>query len=514
MNTPRAPLIVVGAGIAGLSAALAAAPHPVLLLSRTRPVRDVSNDAATALAQGGIAAALAATDSAAAHGEDTLIAGAHHNDREAVRYLCGHAPHAIDWLRQLGVDFDCIGDSDGLDLGREGGHRCARIVHAGGDATGARVLAALGERVRAARHVQWRCGVEVDGLLMRGDVVAGVRVRTAQGPEQCLTGSAVVIATGGIGGLFAATTNPMSAQGRGLALALAAQTVLRDLEFVQFHPTALDVPGRVQLPLLTEALRGAGARLCDRHGRALMQGVHQDSDLAPRDVVARTVSAALRDGRGAFLQCAGLSIDWARAFPTVFAHCRAQGLDPRTQPLPIQPAVHFHMGGIDVDLDGHSSVPGLYAVGEVACNGVHGANRLASNSLLEGVVFGRRVGAHAAVAGAPQIANPARHTLWIAGAGPSLTHNRLNWLQRCLGDVLGPVRVHARIVATRKRIAADPELARSSQGRVALAMLDAAAARRDSLGAHHWSSVTVPESVDAVIRKRDVAEAGASMSGA
>ena len=140
MNTPRAPLIVVGAGIAGLSAALAAAPHPVLLLSRTRPVRDVSNDAATALAQGGIAAALAATDSAAAHGEDTLIAGAHHNDREAVRYLCGQAPHAIDWLRQLGVDFDCIGDSDGLDLGREGGHRCARIVHAGGDATGARVL--------------------------------------------------------------------------------------------------------------------------------------------------------------------------------------------------------------------------------------------------------------------------------------------------------------------------------------------------------------------------------------
>ena len=487
MSTPRAPLIVVGAGIAGLSAALAAAPHPVLLLSRTRPVRDVSNDAATALAQGGIAAALAADDSAAAHAEDTLIAGAHHNDRDVVRYLCGQASHAIDALRQLGVDFDRAGPGDALALGREGGHRCARIVHAGGDATGARVLAVLGERVRAARHVQWRCGVEVDGLLMRGDVVAGVRLRTATGQEQCMTGSAVVLATGGIGGLFAATTNPVSAQGRGLALALAAHAVLRDLEFVQFHPTALDVPDRVQLPLLTEALRGVGATLRDRHGRPLMHGVHALADLAPRDVVARTVAAALRDGRGAFLDASALAIDWASAFPTVLAHCQAQGLDPRLQPLPIQPAVHFHMGGIDVDPDGHSSVPGLYAVGEVACNGVHGANRLASNSLLEGLVFGRRVGAHAAVAGAPQIANPARHTLWIANVGASLTHNRLNWLRRCLSDVLGPVRVHARIVAMRKRIGADPELSRSSQGRVALALLEAAEARRESLGAHHWS---------------------------
>lgn len=489
MSTTRAPLIVVGAGIAGLSAALAAAPHPVLLLGRTRPLRDAASDAATVLAQGGIAAALATDDTPAAHAEDTCIAGAQHNDREAVRHLCAQAPNAIDGLAQLGVDFDRLAGG-ALDLGREGGHRCARIVHAGGDATGARVLVALGERVRAARHVQWRGGVEVDGLLMRGDVVAGVRLRTATGQEQCLSGSAVVLATGGIGGLFAATTNPVSAQGRGLALALAAQAALRDLEFIQFHPTALDVPDRVQLPLLTEALRGAGATLRDRQGRALMQGIHPLLDLAPRDIVARTVAAALRDGRGAFLDCTGTTIDWPRAFPTVLAHCRAQGLDPSVQPLPIVPAAHFHMGGIDVDLDGRSSVPGLYAVGEVACNGVHGANRLASNSLLEGLVFGRRVGACAAVAGAPQTGNPARHTLWIAAAGASLTTNRLNWLRRSLSDVLGPTRVLARIVATRKRIAAEPELARSHPGRVALALLDAAAARRDSLGAHHWSHRT------------------------
>jgi len=515
VNSMRAPLIIVGAGIAGLSAALAAAPHPVVLVSRTRVLRDVAGDTATVLAQGGIAAAMASDDSLAAHAEDTLVAGARHNDRDAVRHLCGQAPNAIEWLRQQGVGFDVVDDhADALALGREGGHRCARIVHAGGDATGARVLAVLGERVRAARHVQWRSGVDVDGLLMRGDVVAGVRLRTNSGQEHGLTGSAVVLATGGIGGLFAATTNPPSAQGRGLALALAAHALLRDLEFVQFHPTALDVPDQVQLPLLTEALRGAGATLCDRDGRALMQGLHARADLAPRDIVARTVATALRDGRGAFLRCEHLGLNWERDFPTVLAQSRAHRFDPRTQPLPIRPAAHFHMGGIDVDLDGHSSVPGLYAVGEVACNGVHGANRLASNSLLEGVVFGRRVGAHAALAGAPLTANPARRTLWVADAGPLLAAHRLGGLRRCLGDVLGPVRVHARIVATRKRIAADPELARSSQGRVALAMLDAAAARRDSLGAHHWSSLPVPESANAAIRKRDVAEAGASMSGA
>lgn len=484
MNTRRAPLIIVGAGIAGLSAALAAAPHPVLLLSRTRPVRDAANDAATALAQGGIAAAMAADDSPAAHIEDTLVAGARHNNRDAVRYLCEQAPLAIDWLQQVGVVFDRSGDA--LALGREGGHGCSRIVHAGGDATGARVLAALADRVRIAKHVQWRAGVDVDGLLMRGDAVAGVRVRTAMGQEQCLTGSAVILATGGVGGLFAATTNPVSAQGRGLALAIAAQATLRDLEFIQFHPTALDVPGRVQLPLLTEALRGAGAVLRDRKGRALMAGVHALADLAPRDIVARTVATALREGHGAFLHCEDLPVDWEIEFPTVLAQCLAQGLDPRMQPLPIQTAAHFHMGGIDVDLDGRSSLAGLFAAGEVACNGVHGANRLASNSLLEGVVFGRRVGAHVAASTAPPALQPARHTLWIAGAGASLTHNRLNWLRRSLGDALGPARVHARIISTRKRIAADPELMRSSQGRVAMAMLDAAAARSDSLGAHFW----------------------------
>ncbi|MBK6436402.1 MAG: FAD-binding protein [Rhodanobacteraceae bacterium] len=494
MKASHAPLIIVGAGIAGLCAALAAAPHPVRLLNRTRALRGAAADAATALAQGGIAAALAAGDDVNAHVDDTVCAGAGHNDHAAVAYLCAQAPAAIGWLRGQGVVFD--GDPGETEFAREGGHRCARILHCGGDATGARILAALQERVQSARHVQWHRGVDVDGLLMRGDVVAGVRMRNAVGQEHCLTGSAVVLATGGIGGLFAATTNPVSAQGRGLALALAAQATLRDLEFVQFHPTALDLPGRVQLPLLTEVLRGVGAVLRDRLGRPLMQGEHAMADLAPRDVVARVVWQALRDGRGAFLHGEHLGLDWERDFPTVLGQCLAHGLDPRSRALPIQPAAHFHMGGIDVDLDGQSSVPGLYAVGEVACNGVHGANRLASNSLLEGVVYGRRVGAQAALARPPLTAISARHTLWTANAGASLGDNRLNWLRRSLADVLGPARIHARIIATRKRIAADPELAHSCQGRVALAMLNAAASRRSSLGAHYWAHLSSDDRAD------------------
>lgn len=479
----NAPLIVVGAGIAGLSAALAAAPRPVLLLNRSRPSPDGAPDNATALAQGGIAAAIDADDSVAAHIEDTLLAGAGHNDRAAVEFLCMQAPAAIEWLQQQGVDFDRASDGTPA-LAREGGHRCARIVHAGGDASGARVLAALAQRAHAARHLRWRGGVEVDGLLLRGDRVAGVRVRTSAGRQEFITGAAVVLATGGIGGLFAATTNPESAQGRGLALALAANARLRDLEFMQFHPTALAVASGVRLPLLTEALRGAGAVLRDANGRALMQGVHALADLAPRDIVARTVWSSLHAGRGAFLHCDHLMIDWPRAFPTVLAQCLAQGLDPRIEPLPVQAAAHFHMGGIAVDLDGRSSVPGLWALGEVACNGAHGANRLASNSLLEGVVFGRRLGAAWAAMSLP----PQRHgrTLHVAASGAVLAGEALTRLRALVGDAFGPLRSRAAVEAAIAAIAIDPEMAQSASGRVATALLTAALRRARSLGAHHW----------------------------
>ena len=374
------PLVVVGAGIAGLCTALAAAPRRVVLLSRGG-----GEETASALAQGGLAAALAPGDSPTAHAADTLVAGAGHNDPDAVRLLTAQAAAAVGWLLRHGVRFD---REDGLwCLAREGGHRHARILHADGDGSGRALVNALSAAACAASHIEWRRGVEVEGLLLRGGRVIGVHGRRGEAAfEQ--EAAAVVLATGGIGALFACTTNPAGADGSGLALGLEAGAEARDLEFVQFHPTALAAgSGATRRPLVTEALRGAGAVLRDRAGRPLMAGVHPLGDLAPRDVVARRVWQALQDGDGAFLHAQHLGETWPTRFPTVWAACRAHGIDPREAPIPVEPAAHFHMGGLAVDLDGRTSLPGLYAVGEVACSGVHGANRLASNSLLECLVY-------------------------------------------------------------------------------------------------------------------------------
>lgn len=471
------PVVVVGAGIAGLSVALAAAPRPVLLLSR-RPEGD---DCATSFAQGGIAAALGAGDSAADHAEDTMIAGAGFNDPAAVELLTTGAAGAIDWLRSLGVDFD--GDGQGPHFAREGGHRCARVLHAGGDATGSRVLRVLQDAVRRSPHVRCRADVDVDALLVGddGDVVGvGFHGPTGRGRVDA---SAVVLATGGLGGLFAATSNPEGAQGAGLALGLSVGADTRDLELVQFHPTALAVGTTgPTLPLLTEALRGAGAVLRDEHGAAIMHGEHPLADLAPRDIVSRRMWQVQQQGRTLFLDATRLGVDWPTQFPTVLAACLAAGLDPRRQPVPVTPAAHFHMGGLATDLEGSTSVRGLYAVGEVACNGVHGGNRLASNSLLEGLVFGRRLGQ--LLAGRPAVprarANP-QSVPRAASADPA----DLACLRQSLWQGLGPVREGKGLQAAEDGIHARPVLAYSWQGRVALAMLAAARRQRSNRGAHH-----------------------------
>ena len=469
-----APILIVGGGIAGLAAALAAAPAPVLLLNRGGHARG----AASTLAQGGIAAAIGAGDTPQAHARDTFEAGSQHNDRASVELLTQSAVAAIDWLQAQGVAFDR--DADGqLQLGREGGHDRARIVHAGGDATGAKVMEALVAAARMAGHIQRRSGVDVDGLLLRDGRVCGVALTDADGSRSLLHGRAVVLATGGIGGLFAQTSNPADADGSGLALAMAAGAAVRDLEFVQFHPTALALPGLHGLPLVTEALRGAGARLHDSKGRALMGGVHPLGDLAPRDVVARQVWQACQGG-GALLDARHLGAAFASQFPTVFQSCMERGIDPRVQPIPVTPAAHFHMGGIATDVDGNTSLPGLYAVGEVACNGVHGANRLASNSLLEGVVFGRRLGQRLALqADADEGARPLVPRL----RGPSLDAGGLSRLRELLMRAMGPSRCAAGLQAGLDEVDA---LARSGwQGVLAQALLRAALARRDSLGAHY-----------------------------
>ncbi|MDI9239947.1 FAD-dependent oxidoreductase [Lysobacter sp. LF1] len=466
MRTGTTPVVVIGAGIAGLSTALAAAPREVVLI-------DPGGLNSSGLAQGGIAAALGPGDNVGAHVADTLIAGAFHNDSAISRSVLSQAPDAIAWLETIGVSFDRSGDG-ALQLGREGGHGLHRIVHAGGDGTGGRVVAALRERVRSAQHIHWCTGVDADALLMRGDAVAGVRMRDADGTEEWIASDAVVLATGGVGALFARTTNVESNTGSGLALAMFAGARLRDLEFVQFHPTALDCD-RSRLPLVTEALRGAGARLIDDRGGALMAGHHPLGDLAPRDIVARRVWEASRSGR-VLLDATALPSDWERSFPTVLSLCGELRMDPRRDPLPITAAAHFHMGGIATDLLGRSAVPNLHAVGEVACNGLHGANRLASNSLLEGVVCGRHLGAHLR----DRSPRKGRGESRVVERGAALAPGALTQLRRAMWNAAGPVRT-----ADRLREAIDLcERMPGWEARVARALLVAALRRTRSLGAH------------------------------
>ncbi|WP_141452768.1 FAD-binding protein [Pseudoxanthomonas sp. z9] len=476
------PLVVVGCGVAGLATALSAAPRRVLLLGRA----PAGIDCCTALAQGGIAAALDSGDSADAHAHDTLAAGADHNDYDAVRYLVDNAVMAVRWLQAQGVPFDLEGTR--FLLGREGGHRRNRIVHAGGDASGASLLLALIRAAQNAPHIDWRPPATLDALRVGDHGVSGLRiVWPGEGRSEDIDCADLVLATGGCGALFAASTNPSGADGNGLALALAAGAQARDLEFVQFHPTALSVRVDGALPLITEALRGAGARLYDDDGAPIMLGHHPLGDLAPRDVVARQVWQAQQAGQRIWLDATHLHETWLLQFPTVYALCRAHGIDPRVQRIPVTPAAHFHMGGIAVDLDGRSAVEGLYAVGEAACNGVHGANRLASNSLLEGVVYGRRLGQ--SLAGIHRHL-PAEHGRWVmrgrdAGPSASLDLRTLTW------RALGPVRDGAVMREAREELARDAGLAGSWQGELVTRILDAALARTRSLGAHYRSDAPV-----------------------
>jgi L-aspartate oxidase len=379
----RTRFLVVGSGVAGLHTAWRASDHGEVLLLTKKSLFD----SATAYAQGGIAAALGAGDSPALHRRDTLAAGAALCDAAAVQVLVEEGPARIRELQTAGADFD-LDPTGELQLGREAAHSKNRIVHAHGDQTGAEVARTLVARVRAAPRIRVLEKARVLNLIVRRGVCLGVRA-SVSGHATEIIADATVLATGGCGQVYRYTTNPVVATGDGYAIAHRAGVTLADMEFVQFHPTALDTPEN-PLSLVSEAVRGEGAVLVNSRGVRFMKGKHADAELAPRDVVARAIFREQRSGP-VYLDARALGPRFVERFPGIFALCQARGIDPRVDLIPVTPAAHYMMGGVVTDLRGRSSMPRLYAVGEVARTGVHGANRLASNSLLEGLVFAERV---------------------------------------------------------------------------------------------------------------------------
>ena len=396
----EADVVVVGSGVAGLTVALRYAeldPAAKVLVV----TKDVLSSGSTRWAQGGIAAVLDPRDTPDEHLNDTLVAGVGLCDARAVRTLVTEGPGALRRLIERGARFDRTPDGE-LQLTREGGHRRDRIVHAGGDATGAEVQRALVEAVRAGSVEVIEHALVLDLLTDARGRARGVTLHVmgegARDGVGAVHARAVVLATGGMGQVYGSTTNPAVSTGDGVALALRAGAVVRDIEFVQFHPTVLWLGegSTGQQPLISEAVRGEGAFLIDHEGRAFMKGVHELADLAPRDVVAKAIMRTLRESGQShvFLDGRHFGEDrWKTRFPTIYAVCREHGIDPATEPIPVAPAAHYASGGVRTDLHGRTSIEGLYACGEVACTGVHGANRLASNSLLEGLVFAERIAA-------------------------------------------------------------------------------------------------------------------------
>ncbi|MFH9268135.1 L-aspartate oxidase [Streptomyces sp. NPDC017546] len=402
-----ADVVVVGSGVAGLTTALrcAAAGLDTVVVTKAR-----LDDGSTRWAQGGIAAALGEGDTPEQHLDDTLVAGAGLCDEEAVRTLVTEGPDAVRRLIDTGAHFDTT-DSGDIALTREGGHHRRRIAHAGGDATGAEISRALVGAVREAALHTIENALVLDLLTDAEGRTAGVSLHVMGEGQHDGVGAvrapSVVLATGGMGQVFSATTNPPVSTGDGVALALRAGAEVSDLEFVQFHPTVLflGADSEGQQPLVSEAVRGEGAHLVDGDGVRFMLGRHELAELAPRDIVAKAITRRMHEHGAEHMYLDARHFGaamWEQRFPTILAACRSHGIDPVTEPVPVAPAAHYASGGVRTDLRGRTTVPGLYACGEVACTGVHGANRLASNSLLEGLVFAERIAADIAEARPPR----------------------------------------------------------------------------------------------------------------
>jgi len=481
MPGSEAPVVVVGAGIAGLATALRLSPVPVALITGTT----LGGECATGLAQGGIAAAVGPDDSWASHAADTEAAAAGLTDGAVAGAVAKAAEDAVAWLVSQGVRIDCD-EMGNLALGLEAAHSHPRILHAGGDRTGREIVRALAAAVRTTPSIRVVEHTKVDALTMdhRG-AVDGVLLR--RGEETGVLGArGVVLATGGIGGLFAHTTNPLSAIGSGLALGARAGAVLRDLEFVQFHPTAIDI-GRDPMPLATEALRGAGARLVTFEGDDILAGVPGGA-LAARDIVASALFARLATGQRTFLELPKALIpEVASRFPGLVATCAEVGIDLTLGRIPVRPAAHYHMGGLKADERGRTTIEGLWACGEVASTGLHGANRLASNSLLEAVVFASAIADD--ISGISSSRNDQRVALEFRGSDAGVDREPqllLSSLRGLMDRRVGVVRDEDGLVEMARALghAAFGTSAIAYVELVALMIAVAARARRETRGSH------------------------------
>jgi len=512
-----ADVVIVGAGVAGMSAALALAPLRVHVVTKTR----LGAGGSSPWAQGGVAAAVGPDDSPALHAADTIAVAGGLADADVVELLTREGPEAIRRLVALGARLD-RDDHHEFALGREAAHSRSRILHAR-DATGAELVRALTAALRTAPGVRVFEETFACDLLSEEGRARGVVVRNREGTIAVHRASAVVLATGGTGRVYSHTTNPPEATGDGLAMAARAGARLADLEFVQFHPTALAV-GVDPMPLLTEALRGRGAIVVDETGRRFLSDVDPAGELAARDVVARGIARHLLEGHRAFLDArAAVGAEFPRLFPTVFELCRQHGLDPRREPVPVAPAAHYHMGGVLVDNRGRSSMPGLWACGEVSCTGVHGANRLASNSLLEALVFGGRV-AEDIAASLPT--TPPRSSLALPSSSTAPARGPFDLarsaaaaarVRQVMWESVGLLREEAGLVAAVEEIGrAASELAheRSESASLVTAaslIAQAALARRESRGSHF--RLDYPE-LDPLWQRRQVLIAPAGRTAA
>ncbi len=498
--------LIIGGGLGGLFTALQLAPHPVTVITGGR----LGETGSSPLAQGGIAAAMGETDTVEAHTADTIRAGDGLVDEAMAGMLAREAPARIVELLDLGVPFDK--DLEGrLLLSREAAHSARRVVKVEGDMAGAVIMQALTRAVQAADHITVVEDAWAEDLVVHKGRVVGAavsrRLEDGSRRREVHIAVAVVMATGGAGGLYEVTTNPAGATGSGLAMAAKAGAVIADAEFVQFHPTAI-LTDADPAPLATEALRGEGAKLIDATGRRFMSEIHQDAELAPRDIVARAVFDKAHAG-GAFLDCReAIGARFAEEFPRVYNYCQEAGIDPVRQPIPVAPAAHYHMGGVLTDANGRTTLNGLWACGEVASTGVHGANRLASNSLLEAVVFGARIARDVGLHMDTMVVHVSRKKLRKVlerKAGKAADPDRVRELRRVMSRHAGVVRDGAGLCrAMRAALAlgnskSGPQL--TMMATTALMISVAAWMRHESRGGHYRSDY--PQA-DEALRQRSM----------